>query len=149
MVMSGTRYALDPRDMVLAKDARGGGSLQYFNRECKHNFVDKHNKVVGFDSSECCCENAGWMITAELPKTLEDEQLPDMVWGEAVFAMYEQPVVNALGKDIVDEGGSVSFKLITAAQQTMWLTLYNCHNGYYGHGFDVKIEGAIMTEGCL
>ena len=43
-------------------------------------------------------------------------------------------------KGAFDMGGATSFKLTKPNNPDIFLVLYNCHNGYYSHGFDMKIN---------
>lgn len=43
----------------------------------------------------------------------------------------------------------VKFKLIAENMPSLFLHLFNCHNGYYGHGFEAKIGDETWKEGTL
>jgi len=38
---------------------------------------------------------------------------------------------------IYECGGSAVFRLIDVNNEELFLTLWNCHNGYYAHGFEM------------
>jgi hypothetical protein len=44
-----------------------------------------------------------------------------------------------------DGGGYAVFRLLDGGPNIVYLVLYNHHNGYYGHGFEVK-HGGITVE---
>lgn len=51
----------------------------------------------------------------------------------------------------LDDGDAVAFKLIDprGIEKDMYLVLFNCHNGYYGHGFEFRIGSNVIQEGTL
>lgn len=53
------------------------------------------------------------------------------------------------GYNELDAGGMVAFKLVNGAGDEKYLHLFNCHNGYYGHGFEFKVGDEVVKEGCL
>lgn len=133
----------------------------------KWNFVDSRNVLCGYDSSQNCCEHAGFVFTKALPTELgsidranidENTPLEDLekmlhldkyIFDTKFFHEHE-------AHPDCDAGGAVTFKLVPWAaedelEMTPWyLTLYNCHNGYYGHGFEFCApEEHIRHHGCL
>lgn len=114
----------------------------------KFNFVDKNNTLVGFDASQDCCENFGWSITGSIPKActegceFSDEQLEPYV-----FDTQTKPT--EMRGDDFEEGGAISFPLIADGLPTLYLTLFNSHNGYYSHGFTFDVGGTRVMDGSL
>ena len=114
----------------------------------KVNFVDKNDVYLGYDLSQCCCELADWfiddtphvdgMIPDELPKPRDLES-----W--SFDASYFSKAENAR---TFEEGAMVIFR-ITDGVSEKFIHLFNIHNGYYGHGFDFKVEGTMIQEGGL
>ena len=115
----------------------------------KVNFVDSNDVFVGYDTDQSCCEHADWFI-AEVVTTYSYE-------GD--FASKETPNVEEYCFDLtffqdvessdLDSGGMVAFKLVSNGKPDLYLHLFNAHNGYYGHGFEVKHGGVIVREGGL
>jgi len=115
----------------------------------KVNFVDGNNVLVGFDTDQSCCEHAGWTI---LPHPATDaapapDPLPDLE--PYYFDTYACPMRGTIPDSILDAGDSISFKLVAHDLPPLWLTLFNCHNGYYSHGFSQSIGGKLALEGSL
>jgi len=108
--------------------------------DSKVNFVDENNVFVGYDQYQNCCENAGWYISDkeenvdrdwENPKE-EKFDLEDYRFDLTYFV--EVPLEGEYA-----EGGLVRFKLVSVAQGcNLYLHIFNSHNGYYSHGFEVK-----------
>ena len=48
-----------------------------------------------------------------------------------------------------EEGGIGVFKLKNSEGEEIFLVLFNDHNGYYGHGFEMKIGDETKYSGCL
>tara|TARA_Y100000593_G_C4221492_1_gene292107 strand:- start:330 stop:704 length:375 start_codon:yes stop_codon:yes gene_type:complete len=112
----------------------------------KVNFVDANNVFVGFDTDQCCCEHADWFI-ADTPKdTIEERDArPDEMAGWVFDRDYFEEVSN--GREF-DGGGMVIFR-ITKDGSEKFLHLFNCHNGYYSHGFTFGAGGVVEREGAI
>jgi len=113
----------------------------------KVNFVDDNDVFVGYDMNECCCEHFGWFIADEILKELPESENRDTPLDEWSFdtCFFQQ---TAYGKHEFDEDNMAVFK-ITNGTEVKYLHLYNCHNGYYNHGFEMKINDEIMHKGDL
>jgi len=120
--------------------------MKKFEADGKINFVDENNIFVGYDMNQNCCEHADWFVSREKPKTISETQ--DLNFDDFVFDkdFFEESV---LEQSEVDDGGSVLFRLIGKDNSEAFLCLYNIHNGYYGHGFDMKIGGQEIHSGAL
>ncbi|UZN24417.1 hypothetical protein [Klebsiella phage pKP-BM327-1.1] len=107
----------------------------------KYNWIDSNDIYVGYDTSTSCCEDAGWYIRDQptplkgfgddLDPALNNHDLTDYkfdVMGESIGIDYQ---VEAESE--VNEGGIVVFRLLHPSKPPLYLHLYNCHNGYYGH----------------
>ena len=111
----------------------------------KVNFVDKNNVFVGYDLSQSCCESAGWFINEKECDNVESQK--DFDLQEYIFdTSYFKEVQNARE---FDEGGLVLFKLTAENKPSLFLHIYNSHNGYYGHGFESKIGDVSWKNGVL
>ncbi len=121
--------------------------MKVFDRDYKVNFVDDNNVLVGFDYSKSCCESFGWALLNE-PPTIEPETGengidPDGYQFDTGFFSSECP-----HGIFLDEGGTAMFRL-TKDDSEIFLFLWNCHNGYYGHGFDMTADGKMIHDGIL
>jgi len=122
--------------------------MDYFNRNGKHNFVDDNNVLVGYDSNQCCCEDATWIISDEKDINYDDyddglcNSNNEMTIDGFVFDVnfYEKSFWH-------DAGNRATFKLINEkTDEIKYLHLVNDHNGYYSHGFIVEVDGKIINE---
>ena len=125
--------------------------MKIFNKDGKINFVDDNNVFVGFDDGQSCCEYFGWVLSRQFPV---DEDIrgaeehsnnidPDGYQFDPNF--FEEKINGNYG---FDGGGVAIFKLVKGHDH-LFLTLFNSHNGYYGHGFEVKHGGITVNSGCL
>lgn len=120
--------------------------MKVFKTESKVNFVDENNVVLGYDTDQHCCESAGWFISNKpvkgliLSDTTDSDNLLEWVF-DPIYCEY---VSNSTE---FDGGGMVIFRIVNK-QESKYIHLYNCHNGYYSHGFSMNV-GGIITEGCL
>lgn len=127
--------------------------MTIFMTDGKVNFVDESNCLVGYDMRQDCCEHAGWHIadtpTFDLIETDEPKEPVDY----AGWAFDQWYMMRITGGE-VDEGGMVVFKLYRKTKggepaESKYLHIYNCQNGYYGHGFQVAFPDKPKIEGIL
>lgn len=112
----------------------------------KVNFVDKNNVVLGFDYSQCCCESFGYFFH----KTLDKYDVSQDDWvGLNLYCFDPEFFQENVVYPCSDGGGSATFRLVTARGAQLFLTLYNHHNGYYGHGFKFATPVKVLQDGGL
>lgn len=122
--------------------------------ENKVNFVDEENVVLGYDLTQNCCEAAGWFIHEQplLGKCICDvsskeqpTELPGFVFDKDYYLYCEDP---RLG---LDRGGLAIFRATNSEGQELFIHLYNCHNGFYTHGFcfSTDNEETILRDDSL
>ena len=109
----------------------------------KVNFVDENNVFVGYDMKHQCCEEYGWFLSdeirEEIPKKefLEDEKgikdLDLFVFDPGFYSKFW------IKDKEHGEGSVIAFKMKNRDKE-VYLHLFNCHNGFYGHGFEFKNE---------
>jgi hypothetical protein len=137
--------------------------MKIFNKDSgwdsKVNFVDSNNVVLGFDIAQCCCEEADWFI-ADSPthKILDRKETidgtPEEMVGWNFDPNYFQKVnyVPSSGKpheyNVLEEGSMVIFRIVKGDGEK-FIHLYNCHNGYYSHGFNLNVEGRTIHDGDI
>ncbi len=128
--------------------------MKIFDRDRKINFVDDNNVLVGFDSQQSCCESFGWALS----RSYSD--------GDIFLDVNDHPFSGENGIDptgyqfdkdfyktdvsgiYVFDGGSVVFRLVKNDDE-IFLLLWNSHNGYYGHGFSMELDGQNIHSGCI
>jgi hypothetical protein len=115
----------------------------------KVNFVDDNNALVGFDMDQHCCESFGWFLSSKQPTKIEEDD-----YGEGLATEGYQFDVNYFEGGCLqddegfEEGGMATFRLVKGEEE-MFLTLHNTHNGYYSHGFEMKVGGEIIHDSSL
>ena len=109
----------------------------------KVNFVDENEVYLGFDTDDDCCAHGGWFMlddaeawpskdTGDWPK--EPEPYPDLPgWTFDTGYFKERGIPGEYA-----EGGAVQFRIVNGGDQK-FITLFNCHNGYYGKGFKFTV----------
>jgi len=114
--------------------------MRIFEKDGKHNFVDENNVYVGYDSGQDCCEHADWFISDEAflstPEFLKNygpvsELLKPSILNGWVFDI---DFFNEMNIENPESCSMAIFRLVKEKEQK-FLHLFNCHNGYYGHGF--------------
>lgn len=132
--------------------------MRKFEAGRKINFVDENNVFVGYDLSQSCCENANWFISEKEENVIYDDKYNENKYNEIVRRYDEYNIEDYIFhtgyfKDVdcphVDEGRMVRFKLIAENKPDLYLHLFNAHNGYYGHGFTMKIGGITIKDEYL
>lgn len=130
--------------------------MKIFNKggewSSKVNFIDENNVVLGYDTTQWCCEHAGWFIADIVKKdvdfwgndTLNTEQIIDLPGFnfDPTFFMQIDTENHSL-----DEGRMVIFRVVNSSEER-FVHLFNVHNGYYGHGFEFECPGN-EREGIL
>ncbi len=115
----------------------------------KFNFVDDNDVYVGYDKGQDCCEYADWYIAEEItPYQYERDGMEKNIHDVEVY-VFDRGFFEEVTSTNLDEGGMVAFKLVASGKPDLYLHLFNCHNGYYGHGFVVEHGGEIVKEGYL
>ena len=111
----------------------------------KVNFADENNVCLGYSLSQNCCEDADWFISDKEEVEAYDTKKAEFNVEDFVFdpAYFEQVDCSEL-----DAGEMVRFRLVNGSNE-LFIHLYNCHNGYYGHGFEFKIGDEIKHDGYL
>jgi hypothetical protein len=125
--------------------------MKIFNQnetwEEKVNFVDENNVYLGYDLSQCCCENADWFIADEPCTKSQDRDsdqemdMPGWVFDTTFFKQVDD-------ESEFDSGGMAIFRIVNGDREK-YIHIYNSHNGYYGHGFDFKVGQESVQSGSL
>jgi len=124
----------------------------------KVNFVDENNILVGYDLEQNCCEQADWFIIDSICDKEKFDSLRGTPSADGLPQVFSE-------KDYVFDPGFfeevsitdevcwyeliVVFRLISKTLPDLYLHLFNCHNGYYSHGFEMKMSDKTIQEGSL
>lgn len=122
--------------------------MKHFDRDGKYNFVDDNNVFVGYDSGQCCCEQASWMLFDHIPLDPMRDKEVELERAEG-FNFDTKFFMDISDRSDFESGGAVLFKLSRPGHESLYLCLYNSHNGYYSHGFQVVHNGIIINSGSL
>lgn len=130
--------------------------IRMFNVGSKINFVDNENAFVGFDCDQQCCESFGWALIMDRNERLLATGEKNFSDADLVFDTSVEPCPQdeLLKRVLLDSdyymGGTMAFRVRDEYDFTDkgWLILYNCHNGFYSHGWEfgklnVEKEGRI------
>lgn len=129
-----------------------GEKMKKFEKNKKINFVDENNVFVGYDTEQKCCENAGWFISNEKKVKVYDiiENKKDYDIEKYYFDKdFFEEITRTDCRIDKKRNNLVIFKLISPNLPTLYLHLYNHHNGYYSHGFESKIGNTEWRIGDL
>jgi hypothetical protein len=108
----------------------------------KVNFVDENEVHLGYDLSDDCCAHGGWFMLDD-PEAWpgkdsndwlkEPEPYPDLHGWVFDPSYFKERTIDA-----ISEGSAVQFSVVNGDARK-YITLYNCHNGYYGKGFEFVV----------
>jgi len=126
--------------------------MKIFKKDGKINFVDKNNVFLGYDMRKSCCENADWFISDTITKNIQDndcnEDLEEYVFDTSFFKEVEG--MGFYDHELAVDGGMVIFRIFNEeSKKEKFIHIFNCQNGYYGHGFEFTINEEIVQVGCL
>lgn len=114
------------------------------------NFVDKNNVFVGFDFTSDCCEYFGYVFVKVLPEVVNGNKTKGSVeLSELELKDFNFDVNFNKDLSVYSEGEATSFRLVNNLNEEIYLILFNHHNGYYGHGFEMKDNEKLIFDGCL
>jgi len=118
----------------------------------KVNFVDENNVILGYRTPYGCCERYGWYLSDKRDQfhgdTFEEKSMTLDGW---VFdPNYFEGGPEAPKGFHTESASTVQFRIVNGDQEK-FITLYNCHNGYYSKGFkfEVPSEPSKNHEGDL
>ena len=102
------------------------------------NFVDDNGVFLGYDYAQCCCEDFGYITIKKYETVSENfaydiEKLDEDLDLEGYSFDKEFLELDGLG-----ELQYATFRCVKENSYDIYLVLYNCHNGYYSHGFEFK-----------
>jgi len=127
----------------------------------KVNFVDENNVVLGYDMATLCCEYAGWfiadVITNRTPNPhdhrvfLDRDSRPEVIDmpGWCFDTDFFQKIEGECDDPGMARNTEVAVFRITNGPAEKFMHLFNCHNGYYKHGFNFEAGGTKTKEGSL
>ena len=119
--------------------------MRIFEKDGKTNFVDTQDVYVGLDAYQSCCESFGHYFSHGATKEDEEIETPENL-EEMIFDVefFEE-------RDGHDQGGEAVFRLFNPHQvePVIYLVLFNHHNGYYSHGFEMQVGGTVVQSGAL
>lgn len=108
----------------------------------KTNFIDSQDHFIGFDTGQDCCEHAGWFISDKKENyDTGSENEGDRGFNVEGFNFVPGAVTEVTPDEDagLDYGGMVIFTLRDEKGNELYLHLFNCHNGYYGHGVETNV----------
>lgn len=116
----------------------------------KTNFVDANNVLVGWDTSQHCCEDAAWALHADESAAMLEGSDVDIALLPYSFdpdSTQERAITSV--KEHCSYDNSVRFRLVAPGLPDLFLVLSNHHNGYYSHGFNVDVGGKTVWDSQL
>lgn len=123
--------------------------MKVFERDGKINFVDENNVVLGYDLRQDCCERAGWFISDTPRETIiENNDTVTNLDGYVFDTNYFRETGGGLE---FDGGGMAIFRIfhVDGEGRERFIHIYNSHNGYYSHGFQLSVGGVVVKDQSL
>ena len=111
----------------------------------KINFVDDNDVLIGFDWEQDYCEDFGYLINYD-ECYIENGPCLETIVNLTPYYFCQEFTPH---EEDSEDGGSVTFKLIAKGKPDLFFHLYNHHNGYYSHGWTLKVNGKIANGGMV
>lgn len=107
--------------------------------------TEKHDLKLLIQSGQECCERWGYAVA--------NEDASSFIGAEYLGykTVYSDNILKAVDKDTADdiENGNLLFLNVETSRGTLDFTVYNAHNGYYGHDAFLIVDGNIVNYDCL
>lgn len=100
------------------------------------NFIDSNDNYVGYDLSQCCCEDAFYVFYKKEEDAFVKVEFEDIPKSVVIKSKVDFQIHPDLLMNKCDEGDGVVFEL----SENYYLQLVNIHNGYYAHAYEYKID---------
>lgn len=136
--------------------------MRIFEQGAKINFADINDVYVGFDGYQCCCESFGYFFARSAESEEEVEapaNLEEMIFDVTFFGDHgDDPYTAEARFRLIQPTRVQSDRTMRARERTMaadggsaeiFLVIFNHHNGYYGHGFEMTHGGTVVQSGAL
>ncbi len=115
----------------------------------KINFVDKNDVFVGYDMEQSCCEHADWFISETIDPYSYNTDYDSLKAHDVEGYIFDKEFFLEVESCELDSGCQVAFRMVAEDKPDLYLSIFNSHNGYYGHGFSVEHSGETVKEGTL
>ncbi len=106
--------------------------------------TNEHIIQVLIDNGQSCCESWGYFASEDDLVSFVGAELREVNLTDT--ALHKEKV-EASG--YYEDGGGIQFVDFVTSQGTFQLTVYNAHNGYYGHGIVVAKDNDILLNETL
>ena len=121
--------------------------MMIFDTDNKINFIDENNVILGYDLNQNCCESAYWFISDKQETEPQEESKVDCDPDLKGF-YFDKSFFSIVNETDSDHGTMVVFRIVNGEKEK-FIHLVNVHNGYYNHGFEMKIKEEILKEGYI
>lgn len=114
------------------------------------NFVDENNVFVGFDFTSDCCEYFGYVFVEVLPEMVDGGNTKGSIeLSELELKDFNFDITFNKNLAVNWGGDATSFRLVNNLNKEIYLILFNHHDGYYSHGFEMKDNETLIFDGYL
>ena len=107
--------------------------------------TEKHELKLLIHSCQQCCESWGYAVA--------NEDTSSFIGAEYLGynTIYSDDILKAVDNDTAYdiENGNLLFLNVETSRGTLDFTVYNAHNGYYGHDAYLMVDGKIVESECL
>lgn len=115
----------------------------------KVNFVDENNIVLGYDLSQKCCERAGWFIADEVTLDYKEHEGKRPTLDGWNFDAEYYKRLDGCEPEEDGKWREIAVFRITNGDAEKFIHLFNSHNGYYSHGFELEVGGTKIKDEYL
>lgn len=115
--------------------------MRIFEKNDKINFVDENSVFVGFDYLSNCCERFGYYFS-DTEKADPDKEGEGISGDSLAGFLFDTKFCGGEEEEAV-------FRLFNESGATLYLHLFNHHNGYYSHGFEMGLANEVFHSGSI
>jgi hypothetical protein len=104
----------------------------YCNKEGYKIITDKQEITMLIDAEQSCCESWGYLMS--------QDDFSDFIGAQLIDIKLVDELMNARGIEELQNSEDVYtvFVNIYTSSGVLQFVAYNAHNGYYGHGVEIK-----------
>lgn len=130
-----TKWSIEGERILQIHEAEFGGDDDGYGGYEGYIVTTNRRRIkLGISTGQSCCERTGYFSSIENPLEFVGQRL-----------MSVEVVDTLLNKEQIEEvsyldAGGVMFVNFNTDCDTLQFTVYNSHNGYYGHAAVVEVE---------
>lgn len=117
--------------------------------ESKVNFIDENDVFLGYDLHQDCCEYADYFISHSQTEGYDFDGNSSIPPSSLEGYVFDTSFFELVESSCLDDGEQVCFRATKDGCDDLYIHIFNAHNGYYSHGFELSVGGKTLRDGYL